>query len=451
MQFTFKQFLQEADLTGNSRSGQKSNWDTYIVDDPEWADKDYEVEKNGVLYDSTLKNAIGEVSKGETLKILSLDLMKLGSSSFANVLVSDNEGYLNIGAIKKPSSKNTKDFTPDKLGIKGRKFNADELVSAVTLGLKELKISNPIFEFLEDCMSSVVNKNLFEGKVERFSKNIKLSGSYNFDKISLKKFSKNFGEILGGLFILKTDKSVKIVEYPSKINEGLYDFVAHKESGQKIYYSSKAGNGSASALKNLNVFIPYISSKFSKDNVEKIKLLITGKNRPTIDVIVDYINDFEPNLSSFINNELGIKSSKLTHSELSNWWSENASQMNEEKIKQVFSKIYDKIGYDFDATAMGSLISIFSAKKDTSKNGYILYPLGSYIARTLNEDPVMLKLLNEILTMSYLSGTVFQVNADMFNDHLEFGIIRFKNNQFQFNYHAGMKYPGNVPLAFKEI
>lgn len=448
---TFSEFLLEAALSGNSRSGQKSNWDTYIVDDSDWENKNYEVEKNGILYDGTLKTAIGEVKKGELLKLLSTDLMKLGSSSYANVFISNNEGYLNISLIKKPSSKNTKDFTPDKLGIKGRKFNAEELVSAVTQGLKDLKISGPIFEFLMDCMSSVVNKNLFEGKMERFTKNIKLSGSYNFDKESLKKFSKNFGEILGALFVLKTDKSTKIIEYPSKINEGLYDFIAHKEIGQKIYYSSKAGNGSASALKNLNVFIPFISSKFSKDNVEKIKLLITGKNRPTIDVIIDYINNFEPDLSTFINRELGIRSSELSHSDLSDWWSKNASQMNEEKIRQTFTKIYDKIGYDFNGTAMTSLISIFSAKKDTSKNGYILYPLGSYIARTLNEDPVMLKLLNEILTMSYLSGSVFQVNADIFNDHLEFGIIRFKNNQFQFNYHAGMKYPGNVPLAFKEI
>lgn len=35
-------------------------------------------------------------------------------------------------------------------------------------------------------------------------------------------------------------------------------------------------------------------------------------------------------------------------------------------------------------------------------------------------------------------------------DHLEFGIIRFKNNQFKFDYNVGMKYPGNRPLAFKE-
>ena len=449
---TFNQFLQEAALSGNSRSKQKPNWDAYIVDDPDWEDKEYEVEDAAILLDGTLNNKICDVSKGEKIKILSLELKKSGSSSFAEVKTNNgDEGFLNIGKIKKPASKNTKDFTPDKLGVKGRKFEIDDLVSEVIVNLKLLKVDSKTIEFLIDCMSSVTNKNLFEGKIERFTKGVKLSKTYSFDKDSLKKFSKNFGEILGALFVLKTDKTVKFVEFPSKINEGLYDFIAHKEIGQKIYYSSKAAEGSATALKNLNAFIPKLSSKFSKENIDKIKFLMTEKDRPLIDIVVDYININEPNLSKFINDELGIRTTKLAHDELSKWWFDNAPQMDKEKIKQTFSKIYDRIDYDFNAKAMESLVSIFSAKRDTSKNGYILYPLASYIKKSLNEDPEMLKLLNDILTASYLSGTVFQINSDIFNDHLEFGIIRFKNNQFKFDYNAGMKYPGNRPLAFKEV
>ena len=97
-------------------------------------------------------------------------------------------------------------------------------------------------------------------------------------------------------------------------------------------------------------------------------MLITDKDNKTIDIIIDYINEFEPDIASFINNQLGIKANELSHTELSKWWLLNAKKMTEDKIYQVFSKIYAEINYPLNANTIKTLTSIFSAQKDTSKN-----------------------------------------------------------------------------------
>ena len=452
---TFNQFLREAALSGNSRSKQKPNWDAYIVDDPDWEDKEYEVEKNDVFYDENLADEIGEVTKGDQIKLLSLELIKGGSSSYAYIRTkSDEEGYLKISSIKKPrgSSNNTKDLTPKKLGITGKKYDIDNLIKDIIKGIDEIpSISSSVKAHLLDCINSIANKNLFEEKIVRFTKNIALSKNHSLGDSDLKVISKNFGEVLSALFILKSNKKAKFVEFPEAENEGLYDFIRYEDSGQKIFYSVKASTGSVTALKNLNKFIEFLSSEYNKDDINKLKMLITDKDNKTIDIIVDYINEFEPNIASFINDQLGIKTNKLSHIELSKWWLLNAKQMTEDKIHQIFSKIYNEINYPLNANTIKTLTSIFSAQKDTSKNGYILYPLGSYIAKSLNADPIMSKLLNDVLNASYISNSILQATVNVSNKDIEVKLIKFKNNSFKYDYNAMMKAPGNRPLGFKEI
>ncbi len=452
---SFSEFLLEAPLSGNSRSAQKPNWDAYVVDDPDWEDKEYEIEKDDIFYDENLEDELGKVVKGEFIKLLSLELKKRGSSFYAHISTnSDDEGYLRIASIKKPrgSTNNTKDLTPKKLGITGKKYDIDNLIKDIIRGIDGISsITSPVKEHLLDCINSIANKNLFEEKIIRFSKNIALSKNHNLSESDLKVISKNFGEVLSALFILKTNKKAKYVEFPDAENEGLYDFIRYEDSGQKIFYSVKASTGSVTALKNLNKFIEFLSSEYNKEDINKLKMLITDKDNKTIDIIIDYINEFEPDIASFINDQLGIKANELSHTELSKWWLLNAKKMTEDKIYQVFSKIYAEINYPLNANTIKTLTSIFSAQKDTSKNGYILYPLGSYIAKSLNADPTMSKLLNDVLNASYISNSILQATVNVSNKDIEVKLIKFKNNSFKYDYNAMMKAPGNRPLGFKEI
>ena len=452
---SFSEFLLEASLSGNSRSAQKSNWDAYVVDDPDWADKEYEIERDDVVYDENLEDEIAEVTKGDMIKLLSLDLMKRGSSFYAQISTSsDDEGYLKISSIKKPrgSTNNTKDLTPKKLGITGKKYDINGLITATIAGIDGISSITPTVKaHLLDCINSIANKNLFEDKIIRFTKNIALSQSHNLSESDLKVISKNFGEVLSALFILKSNKKAKFVEFPEAENEGLYDFIRYEDSGQKIFYSVKASTGSVTALKNLNKFIQFLSNEYNKDDINKLKMLITDKDNKTIDIIIDYINEFEPNIAAFINDQLDIKTNKLNHADLSNWWLLNAKKMTEDEIYRVFSKIYAEINYPLNTNTVKTLMSIFSAQKDTSKNGYIIYPLGSYIVKSLNADPIMLKLLNDVLTASYISNSVLQATVNVSNKDIEVKLIKFKNNSFKYDYNAMMKAPGNRPLGLKEI
>lgn len=445
---TFLEFLQEASLGQYSRSHKKLSWDAYVVADSNWESNEYTAEIDANIIDKD-KKAIGRVKKGDVLKILSLDLTSIGKSNFANVSANGVEGLLSITAIRKPTTKiiNTKDLTPDHLGLAGRKFTLDSLVSEIPVAFDRIKISDEMRDHLLDCVGSIVNKNLFEETII-FEKNIKLSQKHELSPDEIKLISKNFGEVLGAIFLLKTNKKAKFVEFP-KGNQGLYDFIEYSSDNRKVYYSMKTGGGSIASLKNLGLFLDYMQDDYSSEELDKIKTLIAGtkEHGTTVDIILKYINKFESDLADFIANTLELR--ELSFSELT-LWKNRISETPPEETLIPLKKIYDRIGYSISPKTKPSIMGILTrpASEDKSKNGIIVFPLGTYIIKKLNSDPKMINALNSVLNFSFISSRVLQSNIDVDNDSMNFKLVRFKNKSFIFGYSATMNDPTKNAMGF---
>ena len=83
--------IDEASLSGKSRSSGKSKWDTYLV--PIWKKSDgydYSLAKDSaILSDLDKKETLYSGNKGAKIKIMSKDVTKAGASTYAKVKLKD--------------------------------------------------------------------------------------------------------------------------------------------------------------------------------------------------------------------------------------------------------------------------------------------------------------------------------------------------------------------------
>lgn len=96
----FKKFITEANLGGKRSSGENA-WDSYIHDDPDWADLDI-----AVIKDVPLRDVVGKelrtVKRGAKIKLLSKEKSLSGRSYIAHVDVEGTHGYLPLTVLSKP-------------------------------------------------------------------------------------------------------------------------------------------------------------------------------------------------------------------------------------------------------------------------------------------------------------------------------------------------------------
>lgn len=469
---TFHDFLNEADLTGVSRSRGKPNWEAYIADDPNWKTNTYKIERSCNLLNDKFEEISPPISmkKGESISILSIDLKKKGPTLYANIKFGETSGFVKIKCISKPSSKknkNTKKLTPKTLGLNGKRFTIDTLVSAIKSKLDQSIVSPQVKDYINDVIETITNKKIFE-KVERFEKTLKLSKIYQLDPSSeLNVISKNFGEILAALFILRTSKKAKQVEFPAAENFPLCDFIVINQSeDDRTFVSVKSGGGSSTDIKNLKIFLPYVDVDESSpewktlqiimSNVKDIKEGDTPKDeRSTISTILSFFANSEigkKSLSS-ICKTLGFRNNTIDIAQISNLWQMIMTEKAKGKSTNLYKKLtdfYNLVGYSANQATIDDIFKP-GQKKDISSGGFIIYPLGSYIVKTLNSNPKMLALLNSIIQLSEVGSNVQQSTVDATNKDITFKIIRFNKNQFKFSYNAMMKSPANRPLGFSEV
>lgn len=468
---TFLDFLNEADLTGVSRSRGKPNWDAYIADDPNWKTNDYKIERPCNLLNDKFDEVTPAISmkKGDAISILSIDLKKKGPSSYANIRFGKTEGYVKINCISKPSSKknrNTKALTPKTLGLNGKRFTIDSLVAAVKSKLDQPIVSTQVKEYIDDIIDAITNKKIFE-KVERFEKSVKLSKVYQLDPANeLSVISKNFGEVLAALFILRTSKKAKQVEFPAAENFPLCDFIViNQTEDDRTFVSVKSGGGSSTDIKNLKVFLPYVNVDESSPewktlqiimaNVKDVKDGETPKDaRATVSCILSFFQDSEIGKKSLgpICKALGFRDNKIDMSQIDNLWQMIMTEKAKGKSSDIYKRLtnfYTLVGYSANQATMDEIFKV-GQKKDISSGGFIIYPLGSFIVKTLNANPKMISLLNSIIQLSEMGSNVQQSTVDATNKDVTFKIIRFNKNEFKFSYNAMMKSPANRPLGFSE-
>jgi len=453
-----------SNLTGMSRSGGMPNWDYYVVRN---FDKkmSYSTSNAVDMLDDNLDKVIKTLKKGANITIVSPELKKVGKSSYGKVKDRNgNIGYVNINSIYKPvrikgcvieGGPNSKEFTPDKIGLSGSKFgDVGSLVMMATYGIEKVykkSIYADIVMYLKDIMSNVGGVSLNEA----FTKHIKTFGKYEIKDGDLKILSKNFGEVIAAIYILSTNKNITSVEFPKSVKEGLYDFIGYDSRGNAYYYSVKSGKGSSTAMSNINFIINNFSenNSFFKENkgaIDVILSIINSKESNTLDVIQKFFEDILPDKVSSILKELGRihPIQDISQSSLTEWFSNMVQNYSVEEFVDMMDGIYNNILGDQKGgpsiTTKNVLIGMYnSGNSKPFQNGYLYYPMGSYIVKYLNSK--YLDILNKLLN---LGSFLVQVNVVMDNTGATITIEVFKNKSFRFSYNGMSNKPGNRPIGF---
>jgi len=472
--------ISESPLSGTSRSSGKSKWDTYLV--PVWKKSDgyiYTLAKDStVLADLDNKETLYSGSKGTKLKIMSKDVTKSGVSTYAEIKLQGQStaGFVSVGNISKPEAeggdgtavigggKNSKEFTPDKFNLGGQEFSSSSvLVSTVSKNFN-IKYGGDEFseirKYLSEFTKQIAGTPLTEGSIDRFTKVFSTKKTFDISPSDIKILSKNFGEILGGLYILQTNKKMKIVGFPADIKESLYDFYGKDDKARITYYSVKAAGGSSTSLMNLN----FIKKNFAKNNsfmkkymkeMEAIDVLVNYKGRDTVGNITNWFRSIEPGKVKQIKSIMskGYKLKSLEKSDLAIWIQGMRKTKKEKDFIEIMNTVYDKVLSDVPGKTPSAANKSLKDMYKTSSNGeydggYLIYPLGSYIVSYMNARPDYRLALN---LLAGFASFISQCTVDMTAKTATIKILKFSKNEFRFSYNGGSKYPGNRPIGFKEI
>jgi hypothetical protein len=463
--------LDEANLTGTSRSGGVSNWDHYVARD--FSDrKQYSIEKNSKIIDKNTSAELGEVSVGDKVNILSKEVEKIGGSSYAYIRkLSDNTaGYVKLTSISKPTTQskdsvipgggNSKEFLPKKLGLEGIKFKStSELISATINGISSVygdSVYAEIKSYLSDILSKLSGTNVSIN--ESFSKNYKLSRRYNISDGDVKILSKNFGEVLGGIYTITHNKKAQYVQFPSDDNQGLFDYLMVDDKDRTTYISVKSAGGSSTSLSNINFVLNNFSNNRiftnNKNEVETIRSLMNNQKegKTTLTNIENFyktvLNTEESQILASINKISKYKAKNLSQSELSLWFQSMKKTSSKEVFINTMKDIYSKVlgGSGASDSSLSEIYDLTSS--DPVQNGYLYYPMGSYIVKYLNTNKKYVDILNYILNFA---SYIHQFDANLSQDSFNIKIHTFDKNEFRFSYNGMAKKPANRPIGFKKI
>jgi hypothetical protein len=462
--------LLEASLTGVSRSGGMSVWDYYVAKDFD-ADKIYIVEKDGFILDANTA-IIGNVVAGEQIQILSPELTVFKNSKYASIrqLSTNLVGLLSLSSIKKPRIKSaqdglfgspqSKEFLPEKLNLIGKTYTSgDQLIKETTDGLysaySDTKYSE-IVNYLIECMNVAKSSSSIN---EIFTRKHNLSKSYKIAKQDVGILSKNFGEIIAAIYVVSNNKKASGVKFPDNISNPLYDFIMIKQNNFAEYYSVKSHGGSSTSIENLNFLLKNFqenNSFFAKyrHEIDVIMSLMNNKKEgiTTLNNIENFFEKTLPDKQKRIIQELNkitsYKLKSLSQIDLNAWFDDMLKSNTVENFISTMTGIYTDILGDMpggpSGATVGSLRDMFVSKQ-SKDNGFIYYPMGSYIVKYLNNSGNYLFVLNELLNYA---SYIHQFSVDMYTDRLDITIESFKTKKFKFSYNAGAKYPANRPIGF---
>jgi hypothetical protein len=474
---SFKEHLMigEGSLAGNSRSGGMSKWEYYLV--PNFNPKEeYSLEKKGSLklYNLDFSN-FENLDASKKIRILSVDLVSSGMSKYAHVRVGSNSGLLNINSIRKPSvsgdsgsviggGKNSKEFTPDKLSLGGIEFSdIGSMVSAIATRMGNVYGGDEytdVRRYLNDIIQNTTGHSILN---EAIKSSYKVGGDYNITRGDIMILSKNFGEVVGAMYLLKNKINDTVsVGFPASVKEGLYDVVAKLPNGKAHYYSVKSAGGSSTSMGNLDFITDNFPEEASyyKDYETELDAIDALINRPTYGTVFNihaFFNDRFPEkvkkMTRILNNVVDDRRNQIPDIEqysLDSWISYMRKNKTESTFIQTINTIYDDVLGDMKGTPRTTDAvqkRIFSSKKNF-EHGYLLYPMGSYIVKYLNGNPRYLEALNLITSIDSL---VSQMTVDMSSSGVNIKIEKFNESKFRFSYNGMSMKPGNRPIGFKKV
>ena len=252
---------------------------------------------------------------------------------------------------------------------------------------------------------------------------------------------KDFGEILGGLFLLKCVNTKLGVKFP-KGNEPLIDFFID----DNIKISSKYKKGAAPTLSGIlaNVDIETLNNPIQKKLYEVLEIssktgvsdgylkIAKHMNLPGYQVLCKIMKNSDPSINQI---EDFVKSVAINSN----------GTYDSEKFFDTFNEFYQTI----DSWPKNKTIDWEKLRLDKKYYGVIIGPLSINVAKSLNADPIYVEALKSLCSMVPINQLYLDFNLK--TNLIEFHLKTFEAVEAKFKFEApnqSVYNPSNGRLGF---
>lgn len=311
---------------------------------------------------------------------------------------------------------NTKELSPDGLGVAGKTFKADKLIKQVAIEL-EKKYGKKIAEDLTKLMKQSKQKK----------ETIKID-KLEYNSKDLATISKDFGEILAAIWS-QYNLTFRESYFPSASNEKLIDFYGVR-LGINYPISVKSGGGGKVTIQNI---IDAINNRAKTRNADhskekSLRVFHIVNNNSAKPAMILLHQEMETKAIKTLGKIMKMNWKNITFDNLKTW----LDQYTNEELKLVLKPFHNEL--------KTKITDAIWNRND--KLRFVISPLGESIWKILNND----REIKESLTNVARQVMLIQVNIDVKSSMMKFKSNHFKEAEFEFGW-AG--YAAGNKLGFK--
>jgi len=339
----------------------------------------------------------------------------------------------------------TKDLTPNKLGIKTDKdISSSSIIRSAKNAIKSKGYTDEQKKYLFGMIDLTANGSGESVSLEKL-------GPPPFSKKSLNIISKDMGEILVGIYLVKR-LGFDSVNFPSDEAYPIADLFVSGRGLDHQLISVKSGKGSAASFKGVETLLNTINKTdgnlasspvfadegASAKEFELLEIIQIILDQPAVDSVIEISIKQKTPFIVELAKLMKLKNlSSINHEEIRRWMMKHKSA---EDLEASIMKIKNAIGMKHRSIHKKDLESAIDGTWKTAER-LILVSMTNFLTGFLNK-----KYKRE---MNSLIGRlqVWQVNVDWNKqyDSLDFIFRRFKNTGFK------MKYAGNARQSTNKI
>lgn len=309
----------------------------------------------------------------------------------------------------------TKQLTPDAIGVAGKELSAGQIKTIIDdfLNSDSHMPDNTKF-FLKELTDTVYNG----GK----GKSIDISDiKYELGKADLATVSKDFGELLVSMWIIK-NLGFRKAFFPVASNEPLVDLYGMR-LGIPYPISVKSGGGSKVAIKNILNSVkkklndPMFADHLNKTELKAVDILKTLADKPAHDGIITGHKILKSKGIKTLSKITGIPVSALSKETIKGW----VATKDKDELKELLQPFYKDL-----KSKPGDKMW----KQSSDKARFVIGPLGESLWKMLNQETWITDTLSKLANMII----IIQVNVDVKAGKIIFGTHKFKTAKFKFGW-----------------
>lgn len=339
-----------------------------------------------------------------------------------------------------------KQLIPVAFGLAtGKNYDLDTLVELTKKKLKSLKLDTVVYDVCMHILEESAAGNSSFTKIKGSDKSPLTEQEYNI-------IMKDFGEISGAAYVLKTNKNYKSVRFPTG-NERLVDYYVNTKDGLEVKFSAKANAGSKPSIVSLIPMIEDMMGSLKKSDkaFKAAKALhILGSEQSNALYLgplqaADFLD-----LPGYTELIALLKTKKLatgyttgipTQKQLETAV-ENAGGY--ENFRSTTNAFYEASGYS-QTLSVEKTKEILAKGYTKKRYGLLHYPITSEIIKWLNTDKNQAK---DILNKAANTLTISQIYLKTKNNNLYYDIKLFSDATFEFQSPSSTPYPTNNRVGF---